>query len=363
MRLTRLISEGYRNLEPLDLSTDTGFVVFHGPNAQGKTNVLEAVHLLCTLKPLRGRKRTELIRWGGERASIVGWVDSEGITRKHRVDLSRDQRQVELDGKRVSDLAEYFSDIRCICFTPQDFRVVAEEPKWRRRWLDRAAFTAAPAHLAVVRNFRRALAQKGAALRQEGTQSALLDALDHQVATTGAALVTRRVAMLEQLDPHVRTVHSGLVGGTGSVRLRYRTQCTGTTEAERAAALLAKLAEVRPGELRRRTTLAGPQSDDVVVELDGRAARTWGSRGQVRSLVLSLKLAEMIAARERGEVPLFLIDDVSSELDRDRTRRLVEALADLGAQVWATTTDPDHMQGLPPEDTLKIGVDSGSLTI
>src|SRR5690606_10371418 len=189
----------------------------------------------------------------------------------------------------------------------------------------------------------------------------LLDTLDDQLARAGADLVQRRVELLRELLPHVRALHRAIAGAETPVELRYKTDAKGQGVHERATALRARLAEARPTELARRTTLVGPQTDDVAVGLAGKSARTFGSRGQVRSLVLSLKLAELVAARERGDVPLFLLDDVSSELDRQRTRHLVGVLQDLGAQVLVTTTDPEHMDTLPAGATLRVGVHEGRL--
>lgn len=363
MRLLRLAGSGFRNLEPFDLPSDAPFVVLHGPNGQGKTNALEAVYLVCTLQGLRGRKRSELIRWGAERAVVQGDVRADRATHRHRVELTEGTRGVELDGKRVHDLTEYFGSIRCVCFTPQDGRIVTEEPSWRRRWVDRAAFTAQPAHLGVAAELRRVLLQKAAALKEPRPDPTLLDVLDDQLARVGADVVTRRQDVLAELEPHVQQLYAGLAGAPHAVSLRYRTDAQGPDRAARESSLRRVLEASRPGELRRRTTLAGPQTDDVDVDLEGHPARTFASRGQVRSLVLALKLAELVAARRRGEVPLFLLDDVSSELDRSRTARLVAILAELQAQVWATTTDPEHMQGLPRSDTLRISVSAGSLAI
>lgn len=359
MRILRLAARSFRNLEPFDLSLDAQFVVFHGRNAQGKTNALEAVYLLATLKALRGRRLKELIGWGAQQAAILGQVRCGDRQRQYRVDLQPTGRTALLDGKKANDLGEYFDGIRAIAFTPQDGRIVAGEPAHRRTWLDRAAFTATPAHLDVVRFYRRCLEQKAAALRASAPDGALLDAIDDQVARAGADLVTRRVALLAELQPHVRALHHDIAGGGADVTLRYQTAATGDSPAERTESLRRRLEEARSNELRRGITLVGPQTDDVTVKLDGRSARTFGSRGQVRSLVLALKLAELVAARERGDVPLFLLDDVSSELDRVRTRRLVGALGDLGAQVLATTTDPEHMDTLPEEETLRIPIEAG----
>jgi len=337
-------------------------VVISGPNAQGKTNALEAVHLLATLKPLRGRRVRDLIRWGERQAALAGWVEHAGITRHYRVDLGADGRTARLDGKRPEDLADYFAGVRAITFTPSDERVISGSPGHRRDWLDRAVFTAQPAHLGRVRIYRRALDQKAALLRRGRADRAYLEVLDDQLAQLGAELVHRRVVMLRELTPHVSTLHERIAGSAVPLALRYHTVAKGETVAERAEALRARLHEVSDRERERGTTLAGPQLDDVKVLLDEHAARTYGSRGQVRSLVLSLKLAELVAARARGEVPLFLVDDVSSELDRSRTGRLVELLAELGAQVFLTTTAPEHLSGLPVGDTLHLAVADGEIS-
>ncbi|HHO50521.1 MAG TPA: DNA replication and repair protein RecF [Deltaproteobacteria bacterium] len=363
MRLRRIVAEGFRNLGPLDLTIPARFIVLHGPNAQGKTNSLEAVHLIATLKPLRGRRTRELIAWGGQAARVSAWIEHEGIERQYRVELTREGRTAKLDGKRVSDLQEYFSGVRAIAFTPEDGRIVSGEPSRRRNWLDRATFTASPAHLDRVRTYRQCLAQKAAALRSGSVDTALLDVLDDQLSALGAELVTRRVWMLSELEPHMLSLHSDIAGGEGVLSLSYSTRARGETVEERRRSLRERLREVRPRELERRTTLAGPQIDNVRISLDDRPARDFASRGQIRSLVLALKLAEMVAARARGEVPLFLIDDASSELDAARTARLVGLLSDLGAQVFATTTDPGPLTAaLPREDTLLVSLDGGVLS-
>lgn len=363
MRLVQLRTAAFRNLGDVDLSTDARFVVVHGPNAQGKTNLLEAVWLLATLKPLRGHRTRDLVRWGADEAAVAGEVRSPSGTRGLRVDLGGARRTVELDGSPTRDLGEYFAWIRAIAFQPADGAIVTEGPDMRRGWLDRAAFTAHPRHLDRVRGYRRVLAQKAALLRGPGRpDTALLDVLDGQLAQAGAELVEARVAMLRELAPHVRTLHRAIAGIEVDVGLRYRTEATGDGVAARTEALATRMAAARSDEVRRQRTLVGPHKDEIRLTLDGHAARHFGSRGQVRSLVLSMKLAELVAARARGEQPLFLLDDLSSELDRARTARLVEQLVALDAQVWVSTTDPDHLGALPAGEVLHVALEDGVAT-
>ncbi len=362
VRLRRISFLRFRNLVDARVGVDAQFVVLCGRNGEGKTNALEGVHLLATLKPLRGRRVRELVRWGEKTAGVSGTVELHGVEQELSVTLDGEGRTAFLDERRVNDLGEYFGRIRAVSFTPADAEIVSGEPGRRRNWLDRAAFTARPAHLDQVRAVRRVLDQKAALLRQERPDTALLDVLDEQLATLGAGLVARRAEVLAELLPHVRELHDGIAGGHGDLDLQLLTSAKGEDVRERTAALREKLAASRDRELERGTTLVGPQLDDVRATLDGRAARDFASRGQIRSMVLALKLAEMVAARARGTVPLFLLDDVSSELDADRTGRLVRHLGSLGAQVFATTTDPGPMRAvLPAGDTLILPVEAGVL--
>jgi DNA replication and repair protein RecF len=189
----------------------------------------------------------------------------------------------------------------------------------------------------------------------------VLDALDTSLADEGARLVGRRGALLEDIRPHVEAVHESLAGAGSRFRLRYRTQVKGDSHGERAAVLGLRLREGRRRERERKTVLVGPHHDDVEILVDEQSARAFGSQGQLRTVVLALKMAELIAAQKRGCLPLFLIDDVGSELDGQRKDRLIGVLSDLGGQVFATTTDPDHLRALPAERTAFRQVDAGRI--
>jgi len=361
LRLIKLGVRSFRNLAPTQLDVDARFVVVHGENGHGKTNLLEAIYVLAALRPLRGTKLKDLVAWGVDEARVTGSMSSGGGLRQLQVDLGA-ARTASLDGEVTRDLDAYFAEIRAIAFSPSDASIVAEGPEHRRAWLDRAAFTASPGHLTLVRSCARVLAQKGAALRDPRPDVAVIEALDVQLANLGAELSARRAHLLRELSPFVESIHAGIAGGQGALSLALRSQAEGDDKAARVASLRARLVRLAPEERRRRTTLVGPQRDEVVLLLDGQPARTFASRGQVRSIVLSLKLAELEAARVRGQAPLFLLDDLSSELDAHRTARLVDRLAELDAQVVVTTTDPDHLGALPAGEFLRLHVEGGQIT-
>lgn len=362
MRIVRLAAQGFRNLEPFSLATDATFVVLHGENAQGKTNTLEAVYLVATLKGLRTHLSKQLVGWGEDTATVVADVRRDSEIRRHRVELSGKGRRITVDDAVPPALSDYFLGIRAVSFRPADVEIVSGEPSNRRSWLDRAAFTAAPAHLDVVRQHQRLVQQKGALLRADRVDRGLLSALGEGLAQAGAELAQRRQAILDQLAPQAEAQYAAISGRKVRVRLRYRT-CTGEGDlAARRDALLAAMRERRDEELRRGMVLVGPQRDDVLVELDGRSLRRYGSQGQVRTAVLALKLAELAAARGRGDAPTFLLDDVGSELDPGRTERLVAVLSDLQSQVFVTTTHPRYLGRLPADDTVTVEVSGGQLS-
>ncbi len=359
MKLVRFVGRGFRNLRPFELDTDARFVVVTGANGQGKTNLLEAVWYLSTLRPLRTHRSRELIGWDDEVLGLSGWIEERGQVHHHRLDLSEKGPKLQVDKAEVRDLATWFGGLRAIAFTPQDGAILTEGPQARRAWLDRAAFTAHPSHLEVVRSFGRALKQKSTALRQGMTDATMLDVYDDQVAQHGAVLAHRRALLLEELRPHIARQHEAIAAGQGELGFVYRSAAAGRDVAERKQTLLASMAKARATEIRRRMVMVGPQKDELVVTLDDRAIRSFGSRGQVRSVVLAMKLAELIAAHGRGDHPLFLLDDLSSELDRQRTARLVQQLDELGSQVWVTTTDAGHLGRIPRDDVRHLQVQAG----
>lgn len=357
MRLLTLCAQDFRNLERVEVSTDARFVMFTGENAQGKTNLLEAVHTLAALKGFRARRNRELLRHGQDAAKVSGVVFDGESRRQLSVELSPTGRKGRVDGKSPAQLEEYFASLRAVVFTPEDVAIVREGPELRRRFLDRAAFTARSGFLEIAQAFRGAMEQKSALLRQERPDRLSLEVFNERLAVAGARLSARRDRLVAELHAPFIEMH-GAISGRGKVGLRYVSRLGDGDEAARAERFRVILGENLNAELERGAPLDGPQRDELELTLDGRSARTWGSQGQVRSLALALKLAELSAARRRGARPLFLLDDLSSELDRLRTGRLVDLLASLDLQVLVTSTDPQVLGDQP--DQLRYVVEAGA---
>ena len=357
MRAVSLSVRGWRNIEHASLHTDARFVILHGENAQGKTNILEAVFVAATLRSFRESRPKRLIRHGQERAEIELVVDGISGKRAMQWCYGASGRSLIIDEAPVTALREWFAPIRAILFCPEHIAIVRGLPSERRQFIDRARFTAAPAYLELARSYRRVVRQKATLLRGHRASDAELDVWDQRLAVLGARLAAQRLVMIDELrGPFQEMIKE--IAGNEHVDLQIRG--VGIPGVD-AGSLAAQIAQARSEERRRGRVLVGPHRDDLAILLQGRPARLYASQGQARSIVLALKLAELLAARRRGEAPLFLLDDLTGELDSRRMRRLVGLLSEMDSQIWITTTDPAYLGPLPPEDCLRWEVSSGTV--
>lgn len=356
MRLSRLYIQDWRNLGRVQLDLGPARVVLWGENGAGKTNLLEAIGALATLRSFRNAAWTDVVRWEAPQAVVSGQVDGDMGLARLRFQVQASRREAFLEGAPVHDSARYFKHLRAVVFTPSDTGIVRGEPDARRRFLDRAAFNAWPAHLAAVREFRRALDQKSVLLRSGVSRKAEVEAWNQRLSHAGAQVSHGRARVVDALQDPLARIHGILAEGRGA-SLTYRSALGRGTPQELEARYLDLLERRLDDELQRGTHLVGPQRDELDLRLEAEGssdlatpperpsprwclARTFGSQGQVRTLALALKLAELEVARSMGDPPLLLLDDLSSELDDKRLGGLLRALDGLDAQVFMTTTNP-----------------------
>jgi DNA replication and repair protein RecF len=385
VRIRGLRAAGWRNLAPLELDLDprARLTVFFGDNGQGKTNVLEALYYLGSLRSFRTSNTADLVQHGAAEARIAAEVEQRELTRRIEAtiqakggagDGADDQdhqhttadarsrrggggggggkRTVFLDGKPVRRLGGALGVVRVVLFVPEDLLLPRGTPAARRRFLDFAVFGVEPAYLGEAAVFDKLLRSRNALLRQGRPRltSALLDTYDEELARAGARVVVRRRRVTADLAPHLqayfRALHADLPAS-----LAYLTAPelgAPVSESEVEQALLAGLRARRTLDERRGHTTFGPQTDDVELRLDGRPARAHASQGQIRSLVLALKLAELGNVHAHvGDSPVLLLDDVPSELDPDRRGYLFDTLAGLSCQTLISVADPAVVPAVP----------------
>src|SRR5690606_8609352 len=385
MRLRQLTLADFRNFQgPVVVELGPRFTVLWGHNGAGKTNILEALYLVSTLRSFRTASLDALLRRGCDhaRVEVEAFDDQLGLSTRLEVRLDRTarstRRSARIDGKLIRSAADFYGRIQAVLFTPEDLGVLRGSPTGRRQFLDRVVFARTRAHIGDVQDYEKLLRSRNRVLKAEADQlpaverRRLLDAYDHQLAEVGARIWTRRVELIDELrEPFSRAftqIHADeeLRSGSFVAGLSYRSRLPEHAElgdpAARRAALGEALAAHRARDEAARRTTVGPHLDDLEVTLDGALAGEFASQGQARALVLAFKIAELRVARERsGRPPLLLLDDVSSELDPIRSARLFEALAAEVGQCVLTTTAAHHIELGSAADRRDIEVRDGTL--
>ena len=367
MNIRLLRASGWRNLAPVALEPGPRATVFFGHNGQGKTNVLEAAHYLIEFRSFRTRTPTELVGWQAPEAKLAAEIEVGPLTRRIDVQIGSEaaptRKQVRVDGKGVRRDSPQLRGLGVVVFLPEDLLLPRAAPSARRSFLDRAAYNVDRLFYAEAVTYQKVLRSRNLLLRRGTASPPLLDTYDQQLSRAGARLVMRRRTIAAALAPRVQALFVSLHADIPAV-IQYRSApaiAEATSEADVAVALEAGLGRDRELDVRRRFTGTGPHTDDLEIHLGGRPVREHGSQGQLRSLVLSLKLAELgNLADSLGEPPLLLLDDVASELDGIRRHKLFETITALPGQTFITVTDRDLIPTLPGR--LDFQVSQGSIT-
>jgi len=361
----------YRNYAKLEQEFSPALNVVVGPNAQGKTNLLEAVYLLATSKSMRGSKDIELIRWDRPSALISGRVLREKANDLDlEVALSRTtKKSLVVNTVRVTRAMEFIGQLKAVSFSISDLDVVRGEPARRRRFLDLEISQLSPSYCHSLSYYRKVIEQRNRLLKLSRDRSARaslegnLEAWNEQLVSYGSKLVERRKQFISRLQDFAQPIHATLTDEQERLSVVYQPSFKLPDEAATIPdAFRGALSEVREEERRRQISVVGPHRDDLMFLVNGRDIRTFGSQGQQRTVALSMKLAEVELMRDlTDESPVCLLDDVFSELDAKRRAHIFDVTF-RRCQTFLSTTDVE----LLPADVLKqadlLRVDTGIVT-
>lgn len=373
MRLGALGARGLRNLQEFRIEPHPRFNIVAGRNAQGKTNLLEAVYVLGSLKSFRTASHRDMIHFDADAAVIVAHIEREGVARDVRVELDQRRRKVQVNGQYVRRLADYLGSVQAVLFAPEDVTLLKGSPGDRRTFLDRAVFNSRAASLEELTEHAGILKQRNALLKDERPAPQLLDVYTEQIADAGAKVAATRLDYLHQLEPYFRTAFTEIFGADAGLDVALGMTVSWADEPLAAGseplgadliaeAMRREFARRRGEEVRRGTTVLGPHRDDLQVKLAGRLAKAHASQGQHRALVLALKVSEIQLLRERFNVePVLLLDDVSSELDATRNGQLFDFLGGFHGQVFITTTSEAYIRLDPKHERKTWHIEQGVL--
>ena len=386
MYLKTLHLQKFRNYQDQKVAFDAPKTILVGDNAQGKSNLLEGVELLSTLKSHRVSRDRDLILDAQPDGQITANLEREsGLIELAIILRSQGRRTVMLNGQSLRRQLDFLSILNVVQFSSLDLELVRGSPDRRRSWLDRLLIQLEPIYAYILQQYYQVLRQRNALLKKARSQSHFsgenqqrqisnseLAVWDAQLAAMGSRVVRRRDRVLERLAPLAKSWHHLISGNTENLDLTYQPNVrVDSSEKTRMSALspqavrqafLQKISTRAIAEQQQGTTLVGPHRDDIIFTINQTPTRQYGSSGQQRTLVLALKLAELQLIEEVvGEPPLLLLDDVLAELDLNRQNQLLEAIGDR-FQTLITTT---HLGGFDSQwlkHTQILSVRSGEIS-
>jgi DNA replication and repair protein RecF len=359
MQIKKLFLQNFRNYEEESFVFDEGLNVLFGKNAQGKTNCAEAVFYLCTGSSLRIRHDKQLIRMGADYAKIV----AEAQNRYGKVVIEalvfENKREIKINGTKITKNADLMGHINSVFFSPGELRLIQDGPDERRRFMNMSISQTSPSYYTALLRYNKILDQRNALLKNRDV-TLVLDTLpvwDEQLVKYASVIVKKRAEFVQKLAPYAQELHAFLTDGAEELKLAPDKKFDGD-EQEIAQTLLRRLTNNYEKDLRLGFTSVGPHRDDVDFFINGVDAKSYASQGQTRTAALAVKLAEVEIFKEySGEYPVLILDDVMSELDLPRRKKLLKRIS--GVQTILTCTHAERV--LYGAESKKIRIEKGKI--
>lgn len=361
MYVKKLALASFRNFQSLAIEIPPTFTIIKGRNAQGKTNFLEAIYFLSNLKSPRSNKLRELIRTGDESAVIAADIEDRYGDLTLEVTLERGKRRCCINDKPVSKLEDFLGRLLTVSFFPGELELVKGSPQGRRDFLMRYLVALYPKLILPVLNYYRAISQKNSLLKRGYVTTAEIDAWNEILYREGSVVQRGLVQFVSELSEPCERIFSQFAPGDGGISLSLDTTPFFPEDPELA---LLEFRHLLQRERVLQRSLIGPHRTDLKLAVGGVDARAYASQGQSRSIVLALKLGILdLISSTRRESPVVLLDDVESELDRDRSEKFFGILSKGSYQIILTCTDKAFSNLLDIPETHVIEVEGGSLFV
>ena len=337
MFIKSLKLKDYRNYDLLNLEFDKATNIFYGDNAQGKTNILEAVYLSGTTKSHRSSKDRDLIRFQCEESHIETVVVKNGVPYQIDMHIKKNSpKGIAINRIPIKKATELFGLMNFVFFSPEDLNIIKNGPSERRRFMDLELSQLDKLYLKDLTSYNRIVNQRNKLLKDASFQPSLLDTLDiwdMQLISYGKKIISRRKQFIQEVNEIIEEVHSKLTGGKEKIILSYESGC-GTLSLEEA------VLRNRERDIKMKSTAAGPHRDDICFRIGDIDIRRFGSQGQQRTAALSLKLSEIeLVKKIIKDTPVLLLDDVLSELDKNRQNYLLDSIHDIQTLITCTGVD------------------------
>lgn len=336
MKIKSLKLKNFRNYDLLDLTFDDSANIFYGDNAQGKTNILEAVYLSGTTKSHRGSKDRDLIEFGKEESHIETIVEKNGIDYQIDMHLKKNSpKGIAINRMPIRKASELFGIVNLVFFSPEDLNIIKNGPAERRRFIDLELSQLDRVYLSNLANYNRVVNQRNHLLKEIGfsgyeKHAGTLEIWEMQLIQYGNKIIERRKAFIEEMNEIISSIHKKLTGGREEIRILYEPSNKELTFEQ-------ALRKYKDRDLKLKSTSVGPHRDDICFMAGDLDIRRFGSQGQQRTAALSLKLSEIELMRQSiHDTPVLLLDDVLSELDKHRQNYLLDSIHDIQTLITCT---------------------------
>ena len=368
MKLTNLQLQNFRNYESVQLEFTDGVHVFISENAQGKTNLMESIYALAMTKSHRTTNDKELIGWNKEFATIKGTVEKTATKTNLELQFSKKGKIAKVNYLEQKRLSSYLGNLNVILFAPENLTLVKGSPQNRRKFVDMELGQMSSLYLYDLVEYNRVLKQRNTYLKQLAIKKKqpdeYLDVLSEMLSELASKIVFHRLDFMKQLEALAIPIHDQLSLGREKFSVSYQATIPledGLTPSQMKKIYMNQFKKNQTREADQATTLIGPHRDDLIFYLNEVPVQTYGSQGQQRSTVLSLKLAEIeLMKLSTGEYPLLLLDDVLSELDDDRQTHLIKAIENK-VQTFITTTSLDGIKQQFINEPVVIPIEKGTI--
>lgn len=348
----------YRNYTDLHMNFSQGTNILYGDNAQGKTNILEAVYVCATTKSHRASKDKDLIRFGQEESHIKLCVKKDGVPYRIDMHLKKNKpKGVAVNGIPIRRASELFGIVNVVFFSPEDLNIIKNGPAERRRFIDLELCQLNKLYVHSLVQYNRVVTQRNKLLKELSFRPEYedtLDVWDMQMVQYGSEVMQYRREFVEELNHIILSIHSQLSGGKEEIRISYEPNTAPEIFAD-------ELKRGRAQDIRQKTSLSGPHRDDISFHVNGIDIRKFGSQGQQRTAALSLKLAEIEIVRKIvKDYPILLLDDVLSELDGNRQNQLLGGIGHIQTVITCTGLDEFVNHRFPIDKVFRVA--SGTVT-
>lgn len=337
MIIKSLELQNFRNYNTLQLDFDIGTNIFYGDNAQGKTNILEAIFMTATTKSHKGSKDQDIIQFGHEEAHIRSYLFKEEITRQIDMHLRKGKTKgIAIDSQRIKKAADLMGLLNVVFFSPEDLSIIKNGPAERRRFIDMELCQLDSFYLYNLNHYNKIVNQRNKLLKDLSVNPGLKETLsiwDSQLVSFGAKVIERREIFISQLCDIISELHAKLSGGREKIRILYEKNVEIDDFEER-------LKKSQEKDIILKQSTVGPHRDDIIFIVNDIDIRRFGSQGQQRTAALSLKLSEIeLVKKSIKDTPVLLLDDVLSELDNNRQNYLLNSIGSIQTIITCTGLD------------------------